>query len=71
MSNSMIPLPLKAIPPAYKTSEVSGLPRLYYDESKPYTKTIKYFDNYKATATADKPVAYVIPQAWGKDYRLV
>jgi len=50
----------------YKTSEVSGLKRLYYDESKPYTKLIKYFDNYKVTATADKPVAYIIPQAWGK-----
>jgi len=50
----------------YKTSEVSGLPRLYYDRSKPYTKTIKYFDNYKATITAEKPLAYIIPQAWGK-----
>lgn len=50
----------------YKTSGVSGLPRLYYDRDKPYTKTIKYFNTYKVTATADKPVAYVIPQAWGK-----
>ncbi|MDP9048863.1 MAG: hypothetical protein M3N14_12060 [Bacteroidota bacterium] len=50
----------------HKPSGVSGLTRLYYDRSKPYTKTIKYFDNYKATSTADKPLAYVIPQAWGK-----
>ncbi|MDB5124030.1 MAG: hypothetical protein JWP94_2159 [Mucilaginibacter sp.] len=50
----------------HKPSEVSGLTRLYYDRSKPYTKTIKYFDNYKAATTADKPLAYVIPQAWGK-----
>lgn len=50
----------------FKTSEVSGLPRLYYDRSKPYTKTIRYYDNYKVTQTADKPVAYIIPQAWGK-----
>lgn len=50
----------------HKPSDVSGLTRLYYDRSKPYTKTIKYFDNYKVTATADKPLAYVIPQAWGK-----
>ena len=50
----------------YKTSEVSGLKRLYYDRSKPYTKTIKFFNTYKAAATADKPVAYIIPQAWGK-----
>jgi hypothetical protein len=50
----------------YKTSGVSGLPRLFYDRDKPYTKTIKYFNTYKVTATADKPVAYIIPQAWGK-----
>jgi len=50
----------------HKPSEVSGLPRLYYDRTKPYTKTIKYFDNYKASLTAEKPLAYVIPQAWGK-----
>jgi hypothetical protein len=50
----------------YKTSEVSGLQRLYYDRNKPYTKTIKYWNTYKVNATADKPLAYVIPQAWGK-----
>ncbi|QEM13863.1 M14 family zinc carboxypeptidase [Mucilaginibacter rubeus] len=50
----------------HKASGVSGLPRLYYDRDKPYTKTIKYYNTYKVTATADKPVAYVIPQAWGK-----
>jgi len=50
----------------HKTSGISGLPRLYYDRSKPYTKTIKYFDNYKVSMSVDKPLAYVIPQAWGK-----
>ena len=50
----------------YKTSDVSGLPRLYYDRDKPFTKTIKYFDHYQADVTVTKPFAYVIPQAWGK-----
>ncbi|RFZ92431.1 hypothetical protein D0C36_13465 [Mucilaginibacter conchicola] len=50
----------------YKNSEVSGLKRLYYDRNKPYTKTVKFFNTYKATVMVDKPVAYVIPQAWGK-----
>lgn len=49
-----------------KTSEVSGLKRLYYDRGKPYTRVIKFYNTYKITMTADKPVAYVIPQAWGK-----
>jgi len=44
----------------HKPSDVSGLPRLYYDRSKPYTHTIRYFNNYVVTTTADKPVAYVI-----------
>jgi hypothetical protein len=59
-------LNFKGYTAGYKTSEVSGLRRLYYDETKPYTKTIKYYDNYKVSATADKPIAYIIPQAWGK-----
>jgi hypothetical protein len=59
-------LTFKGYAAGYKTSEVSGLPRLYYDRSMPYTKTIKYYDNYKVSATADKPLAYIIPQAWGK-----
>jgi hypothetical protein len=50
----------------YKTSEVSGLKRLYYDRARPYTRPIKYFDNYKVSAAVEKPLAYVIPQAWGK-----
>lgn len=50
----------------YKTSEVSGLKRLYYDRNKPYTRVIKFYNTYRVTMTADKPVAYVIPQAWGK-----
>lgn len=59
-------LSFKGFTAGYKPSEVSGLSRLYYNRSKPYTKTIKYFDNYKPSVLADKPVAYVIPQAWQK-----
>ena len=59
-------LSFKGFTAGYKPSEVSGLSRLYYDRSKPYTKTIKYFDNYKVSAAADKPLAYIIPQAWQK-----
>jgi hypothetical protein len=50
----------------YKTSDVSGLKRLFYDRNSPYTKTIKFYNSYKPTITVNKPVAYIIPQAWGK-----
>jgi hypothetical protein len=59
-------LTFKGYEAGHKPSEVSGLPRLYYDRSKPFTKTIRYYDNYKPTVFADKPVAYIIPQAWQK-----
>lgn len=50
----------------YKPSDISGLKRLYYDRNQPYTKTVKFLNTYKATDSVEKPLAYVIPQAWGK-----
>ncbi|HEY8929678.1 MAG TPA: M14 family zinc carboxypeptidase [Mucilaginibacter sp.] len=50
----------------HKPSDISGLSRLYYDRNQPYTKTVKFLNTYKATDSAEKPLAYVIPQAWGK-----
>ncbi len=50
----------------YKPSEVSGLPRLYYNREKPYTKQIKFYENYKSTSTAEMPSFYIIPQAWSE-----
>jgi len=64
--NKVDTITFKGFAAMYKPSEVSGLRRLYYDESQPWTRVIKYYDNYKATETVDKPLAYVIPQAWGK-----
>ena len=59
-------LQFKGFTAGYKPSAISGLPRLYYDRNKPFTKPIKYYNTYKATQYADKPQAYIIPQAWGK-----
>ncbi len=47
-----------------KPSEVSGLPRLYYDRNSPFEKEIRLWDKYIPSVTADKPIAYIIPQAW-------
>ncbi len=59
-------LSFKGFTAGYKSSEVSGLPRLYYDRNKPFTKNIRYYNTYKASVSAEKPIAYIIPQAWGK-----
>jgi len=50
----------------YKPSGVSGLQRLFYDRNAPFQKDIKLWDNYVPSVTADKPIAYIIPQAWSR-----
>jgi hypothetical protein len=47
-----------------KPSEVSGLPRLYYDRSQPYEKEIPYYNHFEPELTITKPRAYIVPQAW-------
>lgn len=50
----------------YKPSLVSGADRLYYDRNEPYTKTIKYFNQFEPALTIEKPLAYLIPKAWNR-----
>ncbi len=47
-----------------KQSEVSGLPRLYYDRSKPFEKYVDFYNYYKPSLNVERPEAYVIPQGW-------
>ncbi|NIJ52065.1 M14 family metallopeptidase [Dyadobacter arcticus] len=54
----------KGYEPEYILSEVSGLNRLHYDRSKPFTKTIPFYDTYVPLDEVTKPVAYIIPQGW-------
>ncbi|GAB3957363.1 M14 family metallopeptidase [Spirosoma harenae] len=48
----------------YKPSDVSGLKRLYYDRSKPFTKRVPYYNTFSVENQVEKPRAYVIPQGW-------
>lgn len=48
----------------YKPSEVTGLDRLWYDRSAPYTRPIPYWSRMKPTVQVLKPKAYLIPQAY-------
>jgi hypothetical protein len=50
----------------HKPSEVSGLPRLYYDRSKPFEKQVPFYNYYKPQTIVQKPKAYIIPQGWWK-----
>lgn len=59
-------LEFKGFEAKYKPSGVSGLDRLYYDRNAPYTKMIRQWNNYEPSVVIDKPIAYIIPQAWEK-----
>ncbi|WP_207493373.1 M14 family metallopeptidase [Aridibaculum aurantiacum] len=47
-----------------KTSEVTGMQRLYYDRSKPFSKEVKYYNFFKPKVIATAPKVYIIPQGW-------
>ncbi len=54
-----------------KPSEISGIDRLYYDRSQPYTKKIREWNNFEPALSVTKPIAYIIPQAWDKVIELL
>ena len=54
----------KGFEPEYIPSKVSGLNRLHYDRTKPFTKTIPFYDTYAPLDVVEKPEAYIIPQGW-------
>jgi hypothetical protein len=55
----------------YKPSDISGINRLYYDRNEPYTKKIKYWDQFEPSIIVNKPIAYIIPKAWDKVIQLL
>ena len=48
----------------HKKSAVTGFDRTYYDRNAPYTKQIKFYDEYYETVSVTSPEYYIIPQAW-------
>ena len=47
-----------------KTSEVTGLPRMFYDHGQPFEKEVRFYDYFVPDVFATAPKAYVIPQGW-------
>jgi hypothetical protein len=50
----------------YKTSEVTGVDRLYYNREAPYEKEVPFFNSYKSSQTIRKPKKYIIPKAYSE-----
>ncbi len=48
----------------FKTSDATGLQRMYYNRSKPFTKEVKFFNTFKPSNFVTAPSAYIIPQGW-------
>lgn len=55
----------------YKTSEVTGLDRLWYDRTAPFTKKIPYRNHFVPKLEVEKPLAYIIPQAYSEVVELL
>lgn len=49
---------------ANKPSDATGLNRMYYDRSKPFTRQIKFYNTFKDADIVNAPKAYIIPQGW-------
>lgn len=57
-------LPWKGYRAGHKPSAVSGLPRLFYDQSQPTDTVVPWMDRFTPAFTLKKPKAYLIPQEW-------
>jgi hypothetical protein len=49
---------------AYALSAATGLQKMYYDHSRPFTREIRFYHAFSPAAFVEKPKAYVIPQGW-------
>ncbi|RZJ68906.1 MAG: hypothetical protein EOO45_14280 [Flavobacterium sp.] len=63
-SAKVVQLPFKGFEGGYKTSEVSGKQRLFYDRKKPFTKGVPYYQTYKTAKEVTIPNAYIVPKSW-------
>jgi hypothetical protein len=57
-------IPFNGYETAKKISAVTGMQRMYYDHSKPFSKPVKYFNYALPEKIVQKPSAYLIPQGW-------
>lgn len=64
-------LTFKGFEAGRKPSGISGLPRLYYDRTKPFEKKIRFFNQYEVSMEVKKPAAFILPQGWWKVVELL
>jgi hypothetical protein len=57
-------LTFKGFEAEHHNSDISGLPRLYYNRSRPFTREVKFYNYMVPGNFVQKPTAYIIPQGW-------
>jgi hypothetical protein len=50
----------------YKKSDVTGMQRMFYDQSKPFTRQVSFYNYFVPDKIVTAPKAYIIPQGWHK-----
>lgn len=63
-STKSSPIIFKGYEQGFKASNATGLQRMFYDHSKPFTKEVKFFNVFVPKNFIKKPKAYIIPQGW-------
>ncbi len=64
--NNPTELQFKGYEGKYVDSKVTTGKRLLYDRTKPYNKTIKYYNNFIPTKEVTIPKGYILEQGWHK-----
>jgi hypothetical protein len=59
-----VPITFKGYEQAYKPSDATGLLRMYYDKTKPFTRQVNFFNVFNPSNFIHTPMAYIIPQGW-------
>jgi len=59
-------LNFKGFEGSYIDSKVTNGKRLFYDRSKPYTKSVHYYNQFVVSKEIEIPMAYILKQGWWK-----
>ncbi|NEW80081.1 MAG: M14 family metallopeptidase [Gelidibacter sp.] len=64
--NTFSTLQFKGYEGSYIDSKVTNGKRLFYDRTKPFTKPVKYYNNFIPSKEIEIPKAYILKQGWQK-----
>ena len=64
--DTFIELQFKGYEGSLIDSKVTNGKRLFYDKTKPFTKTVNYYNQFKVTNEITIPKAYILRQGWWK-----